>query len=76
MILGFDGLYEDDGVTVVPIASRKYFVTVSKKQSAKVVHGGGNCPLIYDAEGKRRVAVVSVDPATLRVFVRCKYCFG
>jgi DNA topoisomerase IB len=56
-----------------------FYVSAGKNRGTgggKVVHAGPDCPLAFDADGKRRVDMVAVDPARLRVFVRCKYCFG
>jgi hypothetical protein len=54
----------------------RYYVSASKGRQAKVLHAGPVCPLALDMAGKKPVELVLVDPATLRVFVRCKYCFG
>lgn len=50
----------------------KFYISTSKTRQAKVVHADKNCqPLSAKACG-----ITEVDPATLRVFVRCKYCYG
>ncbi len=49
----------------------KYFITTSKSRQVKRIHAGPNCPLLSGAGG-----VIEVDPATLRVVIKCKYCFG
>ena len=49
----------------------KFYITSSKTRQARVIHTGINCPLAGNPE-----SMVEVDPASLRVFVRCKYCFG
>ncbi|CAB4211677.1 hypothetical protein UFOVP1419_2 [uncultured Caudovirales phage] len=53
-----------------------YYISTGKNKGCKVVHAGPDCPLTFDADGKRLVEMVAVDPDRLRVFVRCKYCFG
>lgn len=45
-------------------------VTTSTTRQAKTVHRDKDClQLAVKAKG-----IAEVDPATLRVFVRCKYC--
>jgi hypothetical protein len=49
----------------------KYYITTSGKRQYRILHQGMNCPLTIHADG-----FIEVDPATLRVFTRCKYCFS
>ena len=53
-----------------------FYASPSKSRQAKVVHSGPRCPLALDCCGARPIELVPVDLARLRVFVRCKYCFG
>lgn len=53
-----------------------YYASTSKSRQAKVLHSGPRCPLALDQKKINPVELVPVDPASLRVFVRCKYCFG
>lgn len=54
-----------------PLETKKGFIATGKSRQAKVIHAGRDCPWLKEA-----LDVKEVDPATLRVFVRCKYCFG
>lgn len=47
------------------------YISTSPTRQAKTVHRDKDCfQLVVNSTG-----FTEVDPATLRVFVRCKYCF-
>lgn len=47
-----------------------YFISTSTTRQAKTIHRDKAClQLVAKANG-----ITEVDPASLRVFVRCKYC--
>lgn len=47
-----------------------YYTTTSKTRQARVLHSTDKCPFLITAKG-----VQKVDPAELRVWVCCSYCF-
>lgn len=49
----------------------KYYISTSATRQARTLHRDKDC--IYLAV--KANGTIEIDPATLRVFVRCKYCF-
>ena len=49
----------------------KFYISTSTTRQAKTVHRDKDCLQL----AVKAIGIIEVDPATLRVFVRCKYCF-